>query len=193
MKLPKPNIGPWIIRISKHIHIQIFSDVELQSLRTGAPKIRPDYGIFLIIIVCVSYVLFSPFIWNDSYLKLCSTGITNLGLNSDMIFKSYLHPIFIWCKSLRESSLSSNIVSDDYCIYIIIVLVSYVRSLQWFMYEICFTFKTILGPYSDMNFKSYFYLNILWSKRWRKISLSSNVVSDDDSIHIIIVFVSNVR
>ena len=54
MKLPKPNIGPWIIRISKHIHIQIFSDVELQSLRTGAPKIRSDYGIFLIIIVCKS-------------------------------------------------------------------------------------------------------------------------------------------
>ena len=49
----------------------------------------------LFIILCVSYVIFSPFIWNDSYLKLCSTGITNLGLNSDMIFKSYLHPIFI--------------------------------------------------------------------------------------------------
>ena len=54
MKLPEPNIGPWIIRISKHIHIQIFSDVELQSLRTGAPKIRSDYGIFHIIIVCKS-------------------------------------------------------------------------------------------------------------------------------------------
>ena len=54
MKLPEPNIGPWIIRISKHIHIQIFSDVELQSLRTGAPKIRSDYGIFLIIILCKS-------------------------------------------------------------------------------------------------------------------------------------------
>ena len=99
----------------------------------------------LFIILCVSYVIFSPFIWNDSYLKLCSTGITNLGLNSDMIFKSYLHPIFIWCKSLRESSLSSNIVSDDYCIYIIIVLVSYVRSFPDFCNDLCMKYVLLLN------------------------------------------------
>ena len=104
----------------------------------------------LFIILCVSYVIFSPFIWNDSYLKLCSTGITNLGLNSDMIFKSYLHPIFIWCKSLRESSLSSNIVSDDYCIYIIIVLVSYVRSFPDFCNDLCMKYVLLLKPSLDL-------------------------------------------
>ena len=100
----------------------------------------------LFIILCVSYVIFSPFIWNDSYLKLCSTGITNLGLNSNLIFKSYLHPISIWCKSLRESSLSSNIVSDDYCIYIIIVLVSYVRSFPDFCNDLCMKHILLLKP-----------------------------------------------